>query len=77
MSPERSEHLLHLTGQKLSKRDTRFKNSIPAAERLTLTLRFLAYGDSKKSLSFVFCAGTTTVFNMIKETCAILKKNFS
>ena len=46
MSPERSEHLLHLTGQKLSKRDTRFKNSIHAAERLTLTLRFLAYGDS-------------------------------
>ena len=42
----RFEHLFQLTGQKLSKRDTRFRKSIPAAEPMILTPRFLASGDS-------------------------------
>ena len=66
MSPERFEHLLLLTGQKLSKRGTRFRKPIPAAKRLALTLRFLTSGDSKKSLSFAFRIGTKTVSNIIK-----------
>ena len=74
MSPERFELLLQLTDQKLSKRDTYFKKSILAAERLTLTLRFLASGDSQKSLSFTFRIGTTTVSNIIKETCNVTEK---
>ena len=74
MSPERFELLLQLTSQKLSKRDTYFKKSILAAERLTLTLRFLASGDSQKSLSFAFRIGTTTVSNIIKETCNVTEK---
>ena len=47
---------------------------MPAAERLALTLRFLAYGDSQKSISFVFSIVTTTVSNIIKETCFVLKE---
>ena len=76
MSPERSEHLLQLTGpgQKLSKRDTRFIKSIPAAEVLALNLRFLASGDSQKSLNFTFRIATTTISNIIKETCIVLAK---
>ena len=66
MSPEIFEHLLQLTGLKLSKGDTRFRKSIPVAERLTLTLRFLASSDSQKSLSFVFRI-------RIKETCIVLR----
>ena len=73
-SPERVEHLPQLTGHKLSKKDTRFRKAIPAAERLALTLRFLASGDSQKSLSFVFRIGTTTVSNIISETCIAIKK---
>ena len=69
MSSERFKHPLQLTGQKLSKRDTRFRKSIPATERLALTLRFLASGVSQNSLSFTFCIGTTTVSNITKETC--------
>ena len=67
MLPERFEPLLQLTGQKLSKRDTHFRKSITAAECLAHTLRFLASGDSQKSLSFAFRIGTTTVRNIIKE----------
>ena len=68
MSPERFEHLLQLTGHKLSKKDTRFRKAIPTAERLALTLRFLA------SLSFAFRIGTTTVSNIISETCIAIKE---
>ena len=74
MSPERFEHLLQLTGHKLSKKDTRFRKAIPAAERLAFTLRFLASGDSQKSLSFAFRIGTTTVSNIISETCIAIKE---
>ena len=74
MSPERFEHLLQLTGHELSKKDTRFRKAIPAAERLALTLRFLASGDSQKSLSFAFRIGTTTVSKIISETCIAVKE---
>ena len=74
MSPERFEHLLQLTGHKLSKKDTRFRKAIPTAERLALTLRFLASGDSQKSLSFAFRIGTTTVSNINSETCIAIKE---
>ena len=68
MSPEKFEYLLQLTGQKLSKRDSRFRKSIHAAER------FLASGERQKSLSFAYRIGTTAVSNIIKETCIILKE---
>ena len=74
MSPERFEHLLQLTGHKLSKKDTRFRKAIPAAERLVLTLRFMASGDSQKSLSFAFRIGTTTIINIISETFIAIKE---
>ena len=74
MSPERFEHLLQLTGHKLSKKDTRFRKAIPTAEGLALTLCFLASGDSQKSLSFAFRIGTTTVSNIISETCIAIKE---
>ena len=41
---------------------------------MALTFRFLASGDSQKSLSFAFRIGTTTVSNIIKETCIVLKE---
>lgn len=37
-----------------------------------MTLRFLATGDSYPSLSYAFRVGTTTVGNIIKETCDAL-----
>ena len=74
MSPEALEHLLQLTGQKLSKRDTRFRKSKPAAECLAFTLQFLASDDGQKSLSFAFCIGNGTVTNIIKEACIVLKE---
>ena len=48
--------------------------SISSAERLALTLRYLATGDSQTSISFNFRVGRSTVCNIVYETCCILWK---
>lgn len=72
MSPERFEHLLSLVGPSIVKKDTNFRKAIPPAERLALTLRFLASGESQISLSFSFRIGRKTVSQIISETCAAI-----
>ena len=42
MTQERFEHLLSLVGPRISKPNTTMREAISAAERLTLTLRYLA-----------------------------------
>jgi hypothetical protein len=46
MSSSEFEFLIHLTGEKISKKDTAFRKAISVQVRLGLTLRFLASGDS-------------------------------
>ena len=41
---------------------------IPAAERLALTIRYLASADSQQSMSFSYRMGKATVSNIIQET---------
>ena len=68
MSPERFEHLLSLVAPIITKTDTNFRKAIPAEQRLMLTLRFLASGDSQISLHFQFRMGRKTVSRIIAET---------
>ena len=67
MSPDRFENLLSLVGPLISKKSTRMRESISEAERLTLTLRFLASGDNQQSLAFSFRLGRTTVSHIPRE----------
>jgi hypothetical protein len=47
MSPSEFEFLIHLIGEKkISEKDTAFRKATSVQERLGLTLRFLASGDS-------------------------------
>ena len=69
MSPERFDHLLRLVGPLITKKNTRFRDAIPAGERLAITLRFLASGDSQISLSFMFRVGRKSVSRIVSETC--------
>ena len=54
MTPQRFEHLLSLVGPHLQRKITKMREPISPAERLVLTLRFLASGDSHQSLCFSF-----------------------
>ena len=69
MTPQRFEHLLSLVAPLISKKSTKLRSPISAAERLTLTLRYLATGDSQQSQSFNFRVGRSTVSGIIRETC--------
>ena len=69
MSPERFEHLLTCVGPLISKGPCRSRKPISAAERLLVTLRYLATGDSQQSQSFYFRMGRSTVSNVLRETC--------
>ena len=68
MTPERFEHLLSLVGPLITKVNTKMRQAISAAERLTLTLRYLASGDDQQSISFSYRIGKTTVSHIIQET---------
>ena len=68
MSPERFDHLLGLVENSITKEDTNFRKAISAGERLTVTLRFLASGESQQSLSFAYLIGKSTLSRIIRET---------
>ena len=69
MSPERFEHLLRLVAPYIVKKMCRTREHISPEERLTLTLRHLATGDSQQSMSFSFRVGRSTVSACVRETC--------
>ena len=69
MTPQRFEHLLSLVAPLISKKSTKLRSSISEAERLNLTLRYLASGDSQQSQAFNFRIGRSTVSMIIRETC--------
>ena len=74
MSANRFEHLLSKVAPVISKKDTRMRKCVTAAERLSVTLRFLATGDAQQSLSYSYRLGKTTVRNIINETCDAIYK---
>ena len=66
MSPERFDHLLGLVENSITKEDTNFRKAISAGERLAVTLRFLASGESQQSLSFAYLIGKSTLSRIIR-----------
>ena len=54
MSASDFEFLLSMIGPNISKKDTNWRKCIQAQERLAITLRFLASGDTFRSLDFLF-----------------------
>ena len=69
MSPNAFEELLSLVATKLTKQTTNYRISIPQEQRLSLTIRHLATGESLMSLSFQYSIGRQTVSEISPETC--------
>lgn len=61
--------LLQKLQSKIEKQDTFFRLAISPAERLSLTLRYLATGESFSSLHFQFKIGKSTISSIIPEVC--------
>ena len=68
MSPERFDHLLSLIQPKIEK-EYKVRPPISVEERLAATLRYLASGDSKQSVSYQYKMGKSTIKGIIDEVC--------
>nr|CAH7738892.1 unnamed protein product [Callosobruchus chinensis] len=72
MTAEDFERLIIIVGPKISKMDTKFRKAIPVQDRLAITLRFLATGDSFTSLQYLFDVSKQRISIIIEETCNAL-----
>ena len=73
MSPNRFEHLLTMVAPLLTNKYCPSRVPMSAPERLIVTLRYLATGESQQTHSFYFrIVGRSTVCKLIGETCRAL-----
>ncbi|XP_018370991.1 PREDICTED: uncharacterized protein LOC108766295 [Trachymyrmex cornetzi] len=68
MEPVLFEKLLQLVGPSITKQSA-VREAIPPETRLHITIRFLASGDSTRSLSYAFRVGHNTISKIVSETC--------
>jgi hypothetical protein len=57
--------LLGIVEPKITKQNTRFRESVPAEMKLAITLRYLATGDSFMSLMYLFKVSTQFISSML------------
>jgi len=72
MSAEDFEHLLNEVGPIIKKQHTNMRKAIHIQDRLAVTLRFLATGDSFTSLSYLFKFSNQIISNIVHEVCYAL-----
>ncbi|XP_023312264.1 uncharacterized protein LOC111692469 [Anoplophora glabripennis] len=72
MSAVDFEELLSKVGRIIQKEDTHLRASISPSERLMVTLRFLATGDSHQSLMYLFRIPACTMSGFIPQVCSAL-----
>ncbi|KAF4106763.1 hypothetical protein G5714_012753 [Onychostoma macrolepis] len=74
MSSTDMENVLSYIGEDLRKQTISFRVPVEPQQRLAVTLRYLATGDSMHSLAYCYRLGVQTVSDCIKETCRAIEK---
>ncbi|XP_011883714.1 PREDICTED: uncharacterized protein LOC105570872, partial [Vollenhovia emeryi] len=72
MDTEPFQYLLEKVTPLIEKQNTDMRQSIPPSERLSLTLRHLATGESQESLRLSFRIGQSTISRIVKEVCSAI-----
>ncbi len=73
MSFKDFEYLLSLIELAIRKQDTNYRDAISPKERLVITLRFMATGDSFSSLMYTFKVSKSSVSRIVQDVCRALK----
>lgn len=80
MNDEHFQELLKNVTPYIIKCDTNMRKAIPPGERLAVTLRYLATGESFASLQYIFRIPQCTISTIIPEVCSaiynVLKKDY-
>ncbi|XP_064617265.1 putative nuclease HARBI1 [Liolophura sinensis] len=66
--------ILDMIEAEITRKDTVMRKAIPAKERLALTLRFLATGDSYESLAYLFRIPANTISGIGPVVCKAIYK---
>lgn len=74
MDSEILEMLLGMVGPEIQRRDTIMRESVPAKERLLITLRYLATGESYPELMVSYAVSPQLMSKIIPETCLAIYK---
>jgi hypothetical protein len=70
-------HLVNLVKGEISKSHSRFRQPISAEERVALTLRYLAHGESMQFIAITYRIGHSTVCGIINATTRAIWKALS
>ena len=66
------EYLMNLIGPKIGRRNTPLREAVSVQDRLAVTLRYLATGDSFTSLQYLFRISKQAISSIIPEVCQAL-----
>ena len=77
MTSDRQEFLLSLSAPLITKLLTNYKEPIPPEQRLSLTLRHLAAGESQISLKLQYHIRQQTFSKIIPEACKAIYQRWS
>ncbi|XP_067272827.1 uncharacterized protein si:dkey-121j17.6 isoform X2 [Pseudorasbora parva] len=72
MTAEEFELLLERVASLITKQHTKMRRAISPRDRLSVTLRYLASGETFSSLSSQYQIGASTISQIVMETCAAL-----
>ncbi|XP_056397868.1 uncharacterized protein LOC130293341 isoform X2 [Hyla sarda] len=72
MSVESFDVLLQQVKTRIQCQDNQLRRRVSPEERLIVTLRFLATGESFSSLNFQFFLGKSTISSIVRDTCKAL-----
>ena len=76
IDPELFREMEDRMSDDLYKQDTEMRRAISGAERLAITLRYLATGESFRSLAYQFRCGHNTIAAFVPEVCEAIIKEF-
>ncbi|XP_011409411.2 PREDICTED: uncharacterized protein LOC105316284, partial [Amphimedon queenslandica] len=68
------EEILEVVSPLIKRQDTVMRQAIPPGERLAVTLRFLATGESYSSLQYIYRIPAQTIGKIVPDTCRAIVK---